>query len=255
MVGIQEKVRSEEITAPSGGRTEFALPEIEQREIDQIGYRIAAPPKTTIFTQGEPTVAIYILIRGIAALYKMAGGKRRQIVGFALPGDFLNLSFDDRHSCSVDAISEVAAYRYPTQTFLSYLHAHLTTMHRMLEITLQRLNAAHEHTVLLGRATAEERLLEFIIAWRARIGRKDALANFVPLPLSRKDIANYLGLTIETVSRALGKLEREKVLRVIPEGLQLMGPAERPLLFERSYRAAAPVTEAIRLSCSSPADI
>ena len=65
-----------------------------------------------------------------------------------------------------------------------------------------------------------------------------ALANLVPLPMSRRDIADFLGLTIETISRVLAKLERENVIRVIPDGLQLMGSMERPLLFERSHKAA-----------------
>ena len=114
----------------------------------------------------------------------------------------------------------------------------------MLEATGEEIEAAREHMLLLGRGTAEEKLVEFIISWHTRVGRKGALANLLPLPMSRRDIADYLGLTIETVSRLLAKLERENVVRVIPEGLRLMGPTERPLLFERSYMAAAPVNHA-----------
>ena len=114
----------------------------------------------------------------------------------------------------------------------------------MLEAVGEEIDAAREHMLLLGCGTAEEKLVEFIISWRARVGRRGALANLLPLPMARRDVADYLGLTIETVSRLLTKLERENVVRVIPEGLQLMGPTERPLLFERSYMAAAPVNHA-----------
>jgi CRP/FNR family transcriptional regulator len=110
-------------------------------------------------------------------------------------------------------------------------------MCQMIEANLQETNAAREHMLLLGRGTAEEKFVEFVLKWRARIGRKGALANLVPLPMSRLDVADYLGLTIETVSRLLAKLEREKVIRVIPEGLQLMGSVERPLLFQKSHKA------------------
>jgi hypothetical protein len=99
--------------------------------------------------------------------------------------------------------------------------------------------------LLLGRGTAEEKFVEFIINWRARLGRKGALANLVPLPMYRRDIADYLGLTIETISRLLAKLERENVVHVIPEGLQLIGPTERPLLFERRLQGAEPNEHAI----------
>jgi hypothetical protein len=88
--------------------------------------------------------------------------------------------------------------------------------------------------------------MEFIIDWRARDGRPGALAKLVPLPMSRRDIVDYLALTIETVSRVLGKLEQENVLRVVPEGLQLMGPTEGPLLFARSY-----IISRVRKSCGN----
>jgi len=233
VVGVQDNICFKEIgSALIGGRTQFARPGIGQREIDQIGRRIVVLPKATVLAEGQPAVAVYMLTRGTAALSKMDGHGRKQIVGFALPGDFLNSPFEDRHSCSVDSVSEVAACQFSTQAFLSHLQAHPASMYRMLEITLERINAAHEHMLLLSRTTAEERLVEFIIGWRARLGRRGALANMVLLPMSRRDIADYLGLTIETVSRVLWKLEREKVLRIIAEGLQLIGSTERPLLFD-----------------------
>jgi len=229
MVGVKENTGLGKTTSASFG----SLDGVCARRYRELGRKITVPPKLTIFVEDEPKVAIYRLTQGIAAIFKKNGHGPKRIVGFALPGDFLNSPFADRHSCSVDAISEVAADQFPTEAFLSLLQANPASLNQMLEITFQKINAAHELEVLLGRATAEERLVEFVAGWRARIGRKGALANLVPLPMSRKDIADYLGLTIETVSRVLGKLEREKVLRVIPEGLQLMGPAERPLLFER----------------------
>jgi CRP/FNR family transcriptional regulator len=119
---------------------------------------------------------------------------------------------------------------------LTSLKANLKALYFMLEAASQEVDAARDHVLLLGRGTAEEKLAEFIINWRARLGRRGALANLVPLPMSRREIADFLGLTIETVSRLLTKLERENVIRVVPDGLQLMGSTKRPLLFERSYR-------------------
>jgi CRP/FNR family transcriptional regulator, anaerobic regulatory protein len=197
-------------------------PKRAQPQLD--GVNILA--KATVFKEGEPKTAVYKLTQGTAVRYRMRADGRKQIVGFALPGDFLNSPFADRHTCSVDVIGQATAYQFPGRRFLTFLEAHPKTLRELLEKSAQEIDVTYEHMLLLGRGSAEEMFVEFIIWWRARVGRTGALANLVPLPMSRRDIADYLGLTIETVSRVLCKLERDKVLRVVPEGLQLMGPTK-----------------------------
>jgi CRP/FNR family transcriptional regulator len=236
MVGVQEAIPfRESASALLGGGKAFVPTEVEQSEFGH--RRISFPAKAIVFTEGEPVVAVHKLTYGVAGLYKMMDDGRRQIVRFALPGDFLASPFSDRHPCSVDAISQVTARQFSRRPFLTSLQANPKGMNLMLEASMREIDAARDHMLILGRGTAEEKFVEFIINWRARLGRKGALASLVPLPMSRRDIADYLGLTIETVSRVLAKLAQEKILRVIPEGLQLMGPTERLLLLERSYKS------------------
>jgi CRP/FNR family transcriptional regulator, anaerobic regulatory protein len=234
MVGVQEAIPFRESALFGGGRP------FVPTEADVFGNSarwISFPAHSTISTEGEPSTMVYMVAHGTACLYKMLTDGRRQVVGFALPGDFLGSPFSDRHSCSVDAINEVTVRQLRRGPFLTFLRAHPKSLSLMLEAALQEITAAHDHMLLLGRGTAEEKFAEFIVGWRARAGRRGALANLVALPMSRRDIADFLGLTIETVSRVVTKLERENVLRVTPEGLQLMGSTERPLLFEKSHKA------------------
>jgi CRP/FNR family transcriptional regulator len=239
IVGVQQEAIYSGISASPlfGGGKQVVQSEVES-EFDNSDRRIAFPAKSNVLTEGEPSIAIYMLTRGTAALYKMLADGRRQVVGFALPGDFLGSPFSDRYPYSVDAINEVVARQFLRGSFLTFLRAHPNSLCFMLEAAWQENNAARDHMLLLGRGTAEEKFAEFIVVWRARAGRRGALANLVPLPMSRRDIADFPGLTIETVSRVVTKLERENVLRVTSEGLQLMGSTERPLLFERSVRVA-----------------
>ena len=152
-----------------GGGKRFASAEAEG-EFGNLVARISFPAKSTIFAESEPSIAIYMLTRGTAGLYKMLADGRRQIVGFALPGDFLGSPFSDRYTCSVDAISEVAARQFPREPFLAFLRANPKSLYLMLEAALQETNAARDHMLLLGRGTAEEKFAEFIISWRARVG-------------------------------------------------------------------------------------
>jgi CRP/FNR family transcriptional regulator len=240
VVGVQqEAIASREYTsALFGGRKQFVPAELERTEFANLARRISFPAKSTVFAESEPSTAIYILRSGTAALYKMLPDGRRQILGFALPGDFLGSPFSDRYTCSVDAITEVTARQFLREGFLTFLQAKPKSLYLMLEATLQETNAARDHMLLLGCRSAEEKLAGFILDWRARVGRRGALANLVPLPMCRRDVADYVGLTIETISRVLKKLEQEHVIRVLPKALQLMGPTERPLLFDRAHKVA-----------------
>lgn len=237
MVGLLEAISvRESVTALVGGGKRLVPTEADLCEIGNLARLVSFPAKSTIVTESDPSIVIYTLSRGTACLYKMLADGRRQIVGFALPGDFLGSPFSDRCTCSVDAISEVAARQFLRGPFLASLHAQSKSLNLMLETALREIDAARDHMLLLGRGTAEEKFVEFIIGWRARVRSRGVPSNFVPLPMSRRDIADFLGLTIETVSRVVTKLERENVVRVIPEGLQLMGSTDRPRLLERSHK-------------------
>jgi CRP/FNR family transcriptional regulator len=103
----------------------------------------------------------------------------------------------------------------------------------MLEFAALELSVARSQIVLLGSLSAEEKLIEFLIDWRNRLACIGPLSNILPLPMTRSDIAESIGIRLETVCRALAKLEREKIVRVVPKGLQLLGSLQLPLLLQR----------------------
>ena len=90
--------------------------------------------------------------------------------------------------------------------------------------------------LLLGNGSAEEKVAIFLVSWRNRLARLTASSETVPLPMRRQDIADFLGLKLETVSRTLAKLEHRKVIRVIPKGVFLNGLEQTLLVKGRSYQ-------------------
>ena len=91
----------------------------------------------------------------------------------------------------------------------------------MNELMVRELSQAQDHMVLLGRRSAEEKVASFVLAWRDRLARLGAATTTLPLPKGRQDIADFLGLTIETVSRTFTKLERDGLIEITPGGVRL----------------------------------
>jgi CRP/FNR family transcriptional regulator len=199
---------------------------LEPQELEQL-RRISQgktfAPKTMLFDQGAHAGSVFNVTEGIVRLYKSLPDGRRQIVGFALPGDFLGLALMDRYGVAAEAVTEVRVCRFARPAFLGYVDSKPHLLRRLHEFAGHELSLAQDQMLLLGRRSAEEKVVAFLLNLQARFGRIGAASVTVPLPMSRQDIADYLGLTIETVSRTLTRLAREKLLVIVPDGVRLLG--------------------------------
>jgi len=180
--------------------------------------------KEIILLQGDEADAVYNITAGMVRLYKLLPDGRRQIVGFLLPGDFMGLALSDRYGFSADAVEPVTACRFSRDRFSNLVDQKPHLLRRLHKAATHELTLAQDHMVLLGRRTAQERIASFLLGLRDRWRRLGGSAVTIPLPMSRQDIGDYLGLTIETVSRTLSKLAREKAIAIVPDGVRLLNP-------------------------------
>jgi CRP/FNR family transcriptional regulator len=164
----------------------------------------------TLFQEGDTADEVFTLTDGMLKLYKLMSDGRRQIVGFLVPGDFLGLAFGRTYVYSAEAVVPTAVCRFRRSQFLGLLEECPALEKEILGRTSTELAAAQEQMLLLGRKTARERVASFIVALARR--RKLGADGPLELPMSRADIADYLGLTIETVSRTFTMFRKERLI-------------------------------------------
>jgi CRP/FNR family transcriptional regulator len=164
----------------------------------------------TLFQEGDTADEVFTLTDGMLKLYKLMSDGRRQIVGFLVPGDFLGLAFGRTYVYSAEAVVPTAVCRFRRSQFLGLLEEWPALEKEILGRTSTELAAAQEQMLLLGRKTARERVASFIVALARR--RKLGTDGPLELPMSRADIADYLGLTIETVSRTFTMFRKERLI-------------------------------------------
>jgi len=168
----------------------------------------------TLFFEGDRSDSLYIITEGCVRLHKTLADGRRQITGFLFPSDFLGLALRERYAYGAEAVDTVSVCHYPKNRLESLLDQFPAMERRLLAIASNELAAAQDQMLLLGRKTALERLASFLLILMRRMqlkGQQDR----VLLPMTRTDIGDHLGLTIETVSRSLSKLKRDRVVRFI----------------------------------------
>jgi CRP/FNR family transcriptional regulator, nitrogen fixation regulation protein len=163
----------------------------------------------TVFGEAEP--ADYILVKGAVRSHKLLSDGRRQIGAFHLPGDFFGLEIGDFHRFTAEAIAD-ATLRLIKRKSLEYVAETNPAMVRaLLTMTTDNLQRVENHMLLLGRKNSRERVAAFLLEMNGRLTAPGGIA----LPMSRRDIADYLGLTLETVSRALSDFKRRGYLRFL----------------------------------------
>lgn len=170
--------------------------------IEMMGATVPYRRDSEIYGENEPAEYLYKVISGAVRTYKILTDGRRQIGSFCLPGDIFGLEVDDIHTFSAEAITNCKILVIKRSALVSLAGRDIAVARRLWTLPANELQRAQEHILLLIK-TAQERVVGFLIEMSAR----SADATEVELPMSRQDIADYLGLTIETVSRTLTRLE------------------------------------------------
>jgi CRP/FNR family transcriptional regulator len=172
----------------------------------------------TFINEGDTADRFFNLTSGTVKLYKMLPDGRQQITGFAGPGHFLGLAVSDTYAFSAEAIEKVTICRFSRPRLQTLLHDFPAIERCLLDVAANELVLAQEQMLLLGRKTAIERLASFLLA-RSRMA---GVSRTIHLPMTRQDIADYLGLTLETVSRGFTRLRNEKVIAIAqPQAIEI----------------------------------
>lgn len=177
--------------------------------------------------EGDPATNLYNITVGAVRVYKLLPDGRRQIVGFLFPGDFLGLATGDRYAFSAEALSGGTACRFQKKAYRKLLAEQPDLEAALLDRASHELQAAHNQMLLLGRKTAVERLASFLADLATRDRRAGGGGRIIQLPMTRAEIADYLGLTTETVSRVTSRLKTRGVIRLLSlHSLSIEKPAE-----------------------------
>jgi CRP/FNR family transcriptional regulator len=174
-----------------------------------LGRTVKLSRGQVLFHEGDPVTRVFTLTRGTLKLYNLLADGRRHVAGFVHPGGFLGISMDEEHVFSAESLDDAQLCWFPRNGFDGFVDTHAPIERELYRMAAHELASAHQQMVLLGRKTASERLATFLIRLAGESG-----SSVVRLPMSRTDIADYLGLTKETVSRVLSAFRRDRLIRL-----------------------------------------
>lgn len=204
-------------------------------KLDALAEATAFAPGQPLAHEGDPADYLFNITSGSVRVYKLLSDGRRQITGFLFAGDFLGLASGDRHLFTAEAIEPSTACRFRRTAYQALVHDSPSLERALLDRARHELAAAQSQMLLLGRKTAQERLASFLLDLPSQDPLRPNAEGRVRLPMTRGEIADYLGLTIETVSRVLTKLKTQGVIRLLslnelslerPEQLRSMAEGE-----------------------------
>lgn len=179
-----------------------------------------------LFHQGDPFRALYIVRSGSIKTFVEDPSGDVQLLGFYLPSEIVGLDglANDSHRCGAEAMERSSICELPYEQ-LHLIMNEIPSLHRQLaRITSQRAEFDQEHLVMMGRPQSQERLAMFLRGLADRCQQLSRDSSNLVLPMSRRDLASYLGLAMETVSRLFGRMEAEGILAVERKRVRILRP-------------------------------
>ncbi|MFI4974360.1 MAG: helix-turn-helix domain-containing protein [Caulobacterales bacterium] len=201
-------------TLAAAAQPRYAVPATPQRDTEASEIRLIGVPMTfardqEIFGQGEPAEHVYKVVKGAVRCFRVLADGRRQISDFYLPGDLFGVEAGVDRRATAEALTDTVLI-VARRSALVDDGDDGAMARRMWRLAVAELQRSQDHVLTLGRRAASERVASFLVDLAARLSDEDGLE----LPMSRQDIADFLGLTIETVSRTLTQLQVSGLIRL-----------------------------------------
>jgi len=190
-----------------------SVPDADLARLDGLAETVALEPDQALFRQDDPVTHIFNVTSGSLRLSRLLPDGRRQIAGFLFAGDFIGLSDEARHAFAAEALEPSTLCRFRQGDYRALMREVRDLETALLQRAGRELSAARDQALRLGRKSALERLASFLIDLPGIDPLRPATPDVIRLPMTRGEIADYLGLTIETVSRSLTKLKQLGLVR------------------------------------------
>ncbi len=181
-----------------------------------------------LYRIGDPMDALYVAREGSFKTVAINSDGEEQIIGFHLPGELMGLDAlgTGRHRCEAEALGPTLVCEVPIEALEDVIHAIPGLSTQMLRVIGRSVARDQDHLEMLGRRQAQERIAMFLHGLSERLRLLGHSATEFSLPMSREDIARYLGLVIETVSRGFTRLQDEGVIKVRGRQLHILDPQQ-----------------------------
>jgi CRP/FNR family nitrogen fixation transcriptional regulator len=194
--------------APVMGRA--GEPVVEHDPLGVHGVRMTYARGEEVYGEAEQVDFVYRVISGAVRTYKILSDGRRQIAEFYLPGDVFGLETGEDHTLSAEAVNDAVVFAMRRRSLLGLAETDCDLARKLWAVTLHDLGRSQAHMLLLGRKGALERLAWFLMD----LARRFPAQRDIMLPMSRQDMADYLGLTIETVSRTMTEMQDQALIEL-----------------------------------------
>ncbi len=187
--------------------------------LEQFGTTVAVQREHEIHGQGDSVDYCWRILSGCVRTVKLMEDGRRQVADFLFAGDLLGLDDLGTHNFAAEAVTDVKLRRYPRRMVEALADSHAALARRLRSLALTNLRHAHERMVMLGRKTAVEKIASFVLEMDRRVTAPGR--SVIEVPMSRTDVADHLGLTVETVCRILAHMKREGVVVLHRSGVEV----------------------------------
>lgn len=228
--------QSQEICARCGSRVTGVCRPLDAAALDDVASesdQMSLPARATLFREGDPATRAFNIMDGTVKLTRLLPDGRQQVVGFRFAGDIIGYTTGKTYPFDAELLTQGQFCRIERPKLDKLLRTYPTLERRLLDLCLEELAQTQEHVVTVGRRTAESRVAAFVLGIVEAQRRRGPLPAEIAMPMTRADIADFLGLTLETVSRTLTSFRKRGLieepshqrLRVVKMG-ELMQLAE-----------------------------